>query len=460
MSSVVDLQGCPYSLPDDSDIDKQIDVLFDAERRVREKVQAASREIQAKGFLIDYAVNRQTREIYESNKLEDLGPSLARTSEILKSPDAALVDKDLMKGMLYVGMKRDKHLIDVLGLHGAKVLAESYVSTLADGRPLSESDIRSMHALITSGEEFAGRYKRYHVRIGGEGTHEPPLPIDTPAEMRDFSTWLSRDHGGMPVTLHAAIAHAWLTHIHPFEDGNGRLARVLVNLIFARNGLPPAIIKHNTERTEYIDALAHSDVAGDIFPLAGIFIKAEKRFARDMGKPGFVRSLIGDEINGRSRNIYSSWLAVFNNFMARLFGELRVRNLTVEDFYRLDEDSFWKLTKADKSGNMWFFLVGNGVSDLLVWIGFCSLNLHDPRENVVRYPSLFFAVRNKNYRLQRWTAAPSNRTGGLIEVCVVPGVKPSVQVRLDDRIRKGGIVDGASEIADRIYSGLRSAVVS
>src|ERR1041385_6874417 len=107
MSDVVDLGGCPYSLPDDGDVARQIDLLFATEQEVRERVYHASREIQAKGFLADYSLNKRSREIYESNRLEGLGPSLARTNQILKSPDADRVDSDLMRGMLFVGMKRD-----------------------------------------------------------------------------------------------------------------------------------------------------------------------------------------------------------------------------------------------------------------------------------------------------------------------------------------------------------------
>lgn len=60
----------------------------------------------------------------------------------------------------------------------------------------------------------------------------------------------------------AAIAHYNLTRIHPFDDGNGRGARLFMNLILMKKGFPPAIIK-NEHRRKYIEALSKAD-SGDI----------------------------------------------------------------------------------------------------------------------------------------------------------------------------------------------------
>lgn len=57
--------------------------------------------------------------------------------------------------------------------------------------------------------------------------------------------------------------HAWLAHIHPYIDGNGRTARAITNLELTRAGYPPIIIKKK-ERDRYIDALGEPDDGGDI----------------------------------------------------------------------------------------------------------------------------------------------------------------------------------------------------
>jgi Fic family protein len=72
-----------------------------------------------------------------------------------------------------------------------------------------------------------------------------------------------RDRRLHPITL-ASIAHYNLARIHPFEDGNGRGARILMNLILMRNKYYPAIIKRE-DRIEYITTLNQAN-DGDIFP--------------------------------------------------------------------------------------------------------------------------------------------------------------------------------------------------
>jgi hypothetical protein len=80
--------------------------------------------------------------------------------------------------------------------------------------------------------------------------------------MGDWQTW-SFENKGLPGPIRATVLHAWLTHVHPFIDGNGRVSRAIGNLELIRSGYPPIIIK-KTERARYIDALAESDDGGDI----------------------------------------------------------------------------------------------------------------------------------------------------------------------------------------------------
>ena len=63
-----------------------------------------------------------------------------------------------------------------------------------------------------------------------------------------------KEHG----VITGAVAHYNLTRIHPFDDGNGRGARLLMNLIFIKKGLPPAIIR-NKQRRRYLETLAKAD---------------------------------------------------------------------------------------------------------------------------------------------------------------------------------------------------------
>jgi len=120
--------------------------------------------------------------------------------------------------------------------------------------PLTESDVRNLHRLVTqrSAPEIAGRYAdlaRY-VRTD-TGRHSFPSPVEVPSLMSDFAGWLAT----APVTPIAAFtAHLRLVAIHPFNDGNGRTARLLMNLILIRAGYPPVAVRP-ADRLEYIRSL-------------------------------------------------------------------------------------------------------------------------------------------------------------------------------------------------------------
>lgn len=133
-----------------------------------------------------------------------------------------------------------------------------YVREIArDQTPLLESDVRNLHKLVVqrSRPEIAGRYAdlaRY-VRTDA-GRFNFPSPAEVPALMRDFANWLTATQN----TPEAAFtAHRRLVDVHPFNDGNGRTARLLMNLILIRGGYPPIAVRPE-DRPEYIQALQES----------------------------------------------------------------------------------------------------------------------------------------------------------------------------------------------------------
>lgn len=450
------LSGCPYSLPDGSDVAAELARVRDVEVRVSAKMQSAARKLMDAGAFADFYRGQRAREVYESNSIEGLGPSLPQTATILESNHADRISSavGILHDHAFVdGLRRDAHLVEVLGLHGAKVLGESLLENMKSGRPMTEADIRQMHEMISLGEIFAGRYKHWHVTISGDGVHEPHFPSDTPQAMYELVSWMARDTP-MPGTIKASIVHAWLTHIHPFEDGNGRLARLIANLILAKVGLPPAIIAHNTQRASYIDALGHSDTGGDILPLTGVFLNAIKRFGREIEKPNFLRRILRDDIGREKSTVFRSWQSSFNDFSSRLFGELQLRRFRVHDMGALDAQSFGLLSEQDASGATWLFIASKASLDLLVWVGYSSVNISGHVDSLVRYPSLFFSVRAGSYRTRPYRQAHPSEVGGMQEVCVTPGNGRNVYAVVDDRVRFGGIVDSAAEIAERIDNGL------
>lgn len=124
----------------------------------------------------------------------------------------------------------------------------------------SESIVKQLHALIIQDidREKAGRYRNVDVFITGT-EHTPPPSFEVPLKMHDMVLWARANHRKMNVVEFAAILHHKFVHIHPFEDGNGRTGRLLMNIFLMRHGYPIAIIQKN-DRQKYYRALRAADL--------------------------------------------------------------------------------------------------------------------------------------------------------------------------------------------------------
>jgi Fic family protein len=140
--------------------------------------------------------------------------------------------------------------------------AIGYVRDLARQlTPLVEMDVRNLHRLVMlrSSPDIAGSYAdqgRYV--LTDTGRHSFPSPVEIPALMGDFAAWL-----GTAVTepITAFTAHRRLVEIHPFNDGNGRTARLLMNLVLIRGGYSPVAVRPE-DRPAYIASLQQAQAGG------------------------------------------------------------------------------------------------------------------------------------------------------------------------------------------------------
>ena len=123
---------------------------------------------------------------------------------------------------------------------------------------ISEMLIRNIHSLVVhnTDKDWAGRYRNSNVIIGG-AKHNPPDAMDVSELMRQFIVWLKQNQKLSPIEL-AALAHHRLVHIHPFFDGNGRTARLFMNLLIMQHSYPLVIILKNDQK-KYYEVLAQAD---------------------------------------------------------------------------------------------------------------------------------------------------------------------------------------------------------
>ncbi len=191
---------------------------------------------------------------YHSNAIEGSTLTLIETRLVLL--DGLTVDgKSLREHLEAIN---HKHAIDFVEALAAKV------------EPVTEHNIRQIHALILRSidDENAGAYRKGQVYITGS-TYVPPAAIEVTPLMWELVAWInSTEAAGLHPVERGARAHFRLVHIHPFVDGNGRTARLLMNLILIQEGYPPAVIRRE-RRPEYYDALdrAHEGVTNPFVTL-------------------------------------------------------------------------------------------------------------------------------------------------------------------------------------------------
>jgi Fic family protein len=198
---------------------------------------------------------------YTSNAIE--GNTLSRM-------ETALV---IEKGLTVEGKSLREHLEAVNHKKALELIRE-----LADKKHsnIQEIDILRIHGLILKGidDEWAGRYRQSPVRISGSQVVLPNYR-KVPFLMKDFMLWLRSIKGEHPVKI-ASDAHYKLVSIHPWVDGNGRSARLLMNLILIRNGYVPAIIKKE-ERRLCLESLEEAQLGGSLDKFYRLMIRAEER---------------------------------------------------------------------------------------------------------------------------------------------------------------------------------------
>ncbi len=156
--------------------------------------------------------------------------------------------------------------------------ALDFVRSLVGKKPsqLTAGDLLAIHDMILKGldDENAGHYRSVPVRNAGS-TVLLPNPRKVPELMDDFQAWLTGRHKLHPVAF-AGEAHYRLVSIHPFVDGNGRTARLLMNLLLMMRGYPPAIIRKR-DRLAYIGALETAQLGGSKEAYEKLIAKAAER---------------------------------------------------------------------------------------------------------------------------------------------------------------------------------------
>ena len=200
---------------------------------------------------------------YNSNAIEGNTLSLAETKAVL------------LDGVTVSGHPLREHLEAVNHREAWRMMRQ----LAAGGQSVTEADILALHRMILTGIQTgdAGTYRRERVRVVGS-SRIFPNPLKVPDLMAEFASALFGE--GIHPALHAARVHYGLVAIHPFIDGNGRTARLLMNLLLIRAGYPPALIPV-TGRAEYYAALEEAN-GGNLAPFEALIVGRVLAGVRDL----------------------------------------------------------------------------------------------------------------------------------------------------------------------------------
>jgi Fic family protein len=214
----------------------------------------------------------------------------------------------LMNGVTAKG----KPLKDHLDIKGHDEAIDFLMSLIKNERPLSEADIRQLHTILlkenyetdaitadgtaTKKTIEVGKYKTTpnHVKTKTGQIHYYAEPNEVAILMCELVDWYNtaKDDPEIDTIVLAAFFHHRFVAIHPFGDGNGRMTRLLCNLILMCKRFPPIVIK-KTDRETYYGALSQADT-GEYLPFLE-FIAEQTQYALHIQQRGALSETIDDD---------------------------------------------------------------------------------------------------------------------------------------------------------------------
>lgn len=229
---------------------KQLAQMRDKLLAARGRLPKAALESFEKSFDIEYTHN--------STAIEGNTLSLLETKVVLE-------DK------LSIGGKSLREIFEIINHDKAFAYVKRCV---AEKRPLDEYIVKDIHALLMENILTGGVYRSCEVRITG-AAHKPPAPSEMYTQVKDFFYTLPQKSSEMNAIELAAYTHAEFVKIHPFEDGNGRTSRLIMNYQLMLSGfLPVSIAKE--QRLDYFTVLEAYAVNGDLQPFTGMIAELEQ----------------------------------------------------------------------------------------------------------------------------------------------------------------------------------------
>lgn len=192
----------------------------------------------------DYLEDLITRSTYHSNAIEGSTLTYAETYAILYNDNS-----------FKIGGKEPREIYEAIN---HKKALELVFKNLENNDEFNEGFIKKLNETINRDIKDTEGYRTVQVFIRGS-EHIPPAPEKIPNLMNYFI--YNYNHDEQNIFYKLAKYHIEFEKIHPFEDGNGRTGRLLLNYELIKNNLPPVVISKD-DRVKYFEFLKNDDIIG------------------------------------------------------------------------------------------------------------------------------------------------------------------------------------------------------
>lgn len=361
--------------------------------------------------------------VFHSNKIEGIKLTHGQTMTVFSISDRSKLDEE--------------QLI-------AKNLQEAYkwvINNPSDYKIQAENYIRNINRLILKDvNPDCGKYRTKVVNISGT-EWSPPAPIDIPPLMEELSKEIANGPENRSILEFAASNHAKLVTIHPFVDGNGRTARLLLCAILLSHEMPAIIVRYD-DRSRYLDALGKSN-SGQIGELLGLFLNLcdaelndlDKLHKENIGENSVSTTTLKSKTPDKPdlstldlnksddplyeilkiktesdeatfsvkyeawNQVYMNLLEEFKNFSNEIYSNPKYQNfnivITITEFPIITLESFCDMCMQKQLKETWLFeiIIGLDVSQERFMFSFDKVTHCDPYQNI---PIALYVSRHSN----------------------------------------------------------------
>ena len=186
--------------------------------------------------------------------------------------------KIVLEDGLTVGGKPLRDTFEALG----HARAYDFMFELLHANVITLDHIRTLHRLFYAAidEDYAGVWRDHRVAVSGSD-YVFPLPTQLEFMMNDFVSWMTRVRETMHPVQFAAMVHLEFVSIHPFADGNGRVARLLMNTVLIQAGYMLAVIPPRL-RADYLSAIRSDQQDDDEEPFCNLIAEMALQTQKDV----------------------------------------------------------------------------------------------------------------------------------------------------------------------------------